>query len=338
MEKSFKIYKAETINKAKWQHLIENSAYSNPFQTETFYSICKKSDEVEGFAYAIENQQKKYEALCVIIVQKGKGIKEFFSRRAIVYGGPVLSDDCSEEALQILLTTLKRDLHKKAIYIEIRNYANYRVFHSVYERKNWNYIPYLNIKVDLNNQTLDSLLLSFKYNRRREIKLTLKAGLTYKMADTLDQFRQAYIILSNLYKQQVGLPIPSFEFFTELWRAKLLKVFVVMDKNKVVGGSFCTVLKCRAIYTYYYCGLRNYKPKTYPTHLAVLAAMDYGINNQLKYLDFMGCGTPDKDYGVRKYKKEFGGQIVEEGRFLKVTNHFLYWLGAKAVQFLKKKN
>lgn len=65
-----------------------------------------------------------------------------------------------------------------------------------------------------------------------------------------------------------------------------------------MGDSFCVVLDNKWIYTYYYCGVRNYKPKTYPTHLAVLAAMDYEINNGLKYLDSIGAEKPGPEYDL----------------------------------------
>ena len=116
-------------------------------------------------------------------------------------------------------------------------------------------------------------------------------------------------------------------FFIDFRNSGLMKVFVVKDKDLTVGGSFCVVLEGKAVYTFYYCGLRNYKLKTYPTHLAVLAALQYGIENGLKYLDFMGAGRPENEYGVRDYKIQFGGELVEYGRFLFVCQPRMYRLG-----------
>lgn len=337
MENLLIVRYASSVNKARWLDLLNSSNFANPFQTESFYTICKNSKETQGLVYAIENQEKKYDALCVVCIRKEKGISGFFSKRAIIYGGPVLSENCSKEALLLLIRTLEKDLAKKVIYIEIRNYASYVNFHAVYDRLKWEYVPYLNIKVKLGYKSLEELLMSFKDNRRRQIKQTLKAGITYKEAETYKEISLIYNILEHLYRNEIGLPVPSLQHFFDLWKSGLLKVFSVIDDNRTIGGSFCMILRKKAIYTYYYCGLRNYKPKIYPTHLALLAAMDYGINNQLLFLDFMGAGRPDTDYGVRKYKERFGGDLVEEGRYLKVTNRFLYWLGVSAINIMIKR-
>jgi len=58
-----------------------------------------------------------------------------------------------------------------------------------------------------------------------------------------------------------------------------------------------------------------------------LGTIDYAAKNGLKFFDFMGAGASDKDYGVRKFKSQFGGKLVEYGRFLRVYNKFLYSLG-----------
>jgi lipid II:glycine glycyltransferase (peptidoglycan interpeptide bridge formation enzyme) len=46
----------------------------------------------------------------------------------------------------------------------------------------------------------------------------------------------------------------------------------------------------------------------------------------------MGAGKPDEDYGVRDFKAQFGGTLVEHGRFLKVNNPLIY----KAAQIYLK--
>ena len=43
------------------------------------------------------------------------------------------------------------------------------------------------------------------------------------------------------------------------------------------------------------------------------------ISNNFSRFDFGGAGSPDKSYGVRDFKKKFGGKEVFYGRFQK--NH-----------------
>lgn len=332
----FIIRKGKEVDTNKWDSLINNSTYSSPFQTKKFYNFCNSTPGYKSYVYAIEGRNGTYNAVCVISFTYGKGIKSWFSRRAIVYGGPVLADDVKNNAFINLLDEIKRDLSGKTIYIEFRNFHNYSLLSSQFIKNNWTYTPYLNIKVNLNYSSIEELLASFKYNRRREIKLTLKAGLIYEEAENIDQIISLYSILKKIYKERVRLPLPEVSFFTDFWESGLMKVFIVRDKDLILGGSFCVVLDNKSIYTYYYCGIRDYKPKTFPTHIAILAAMEYGIKNGLKYLDFMGAGKPDSEYGVRDYKMEFGGELVEYGRYIWINQKLLYHIGRKVIEINKK--
>jgi lipid II:glycine glycyltransferase (peptidoglycan interpeptide bridge formation enzyme) len=49
----------------------------------------------------------------------------------------------------------------------------------------------------------------------------------------------------------------------------------------------------------------------------------------------MGAGKPGDGYGVREFKSEFGGELVEHGRFLYVCKPQLYVLGKFMVRRLK---
>jgi lipid II:glycine glycyltransferase (peptidoglycan interpeptide bridge formation enzyme) len=115
-----------------------------------------------------------------------------------------------------------------------------------------------------------------------------------------------------------------------------MRVFIVKHNEKLLGGAYCLVQPGRALYTYYYCGIRDYHRRIYPTHLAILAAMEYALDNNIPLIDFMGAGKPDEEYGVRRYKAEFGGQLVEHGRFIKILNPFLYHLGRIGVKLISK--
>jgi lipid II:glycine glycyltransferase (peptidoglycan interpeptide bridge formation enzyme) len=49
----------------------------------------------------------------------------------------------------------------------------------------------------------------------------------------------------------------------------------------------------------------------------------------------MGAGIPDRPYGVRDFKMEFGGEVVEYGRYLCIRKPVLYKIGKWGVKILK---
>jgi len=61
--------------------------------------------------------------------------------------------------------------------------------------------------------------------------------------------------------------------------------------------------------------------------MANWAVIAYAAENGFSRFDMMGAGKPDKNYGVREFKAEFGGDLVEYGRFLYICKNFLYQSG-----------
>lgn len=319
---------------SSWKDLLERSPHATPFQTPNFYSLLNSVEGYSAQAIAITHNGIVI-ALAVITIQKETGLKGYFSKRGIIYGGALI-DPKFPESIQLLINQVSIHLSKSVIYLEIRNYSNYNYLHSYYQLDNWKFIPYLNCHIDLKDKTLDQLYNNMNYNRRRQIQTSINQGAFYEECSTIDDLTALYDILSELYKNRVKLPLPPFEFFKSFYEQNFGKIFIVKHNNFVIGGSICPILLNKSIFTFYYCGLRYYNKKIFPTHMAIIAAAEFGINNKLKVLDFMGAGKKNEEYGVRKYKQEFGGIINEQNRYLKIYRPFLYRLGIFALKIKKK--
>ncbi|MGD0711521.1 MAG: GNAT family N-acetyltransferase [Bacteroidales bacterium] len=326
------------INRDKWKYLLNKSPFSSPFQTPEYFVFFNSVSGLSAEVFIVEENDELL-TLCLVTFQKEKGIKGYFSRRAIIYGGPLV--DNSEKgklALKTLFSAINKELKHRVIYAETRNFNDYSSYKDCFLKNGWNYIPYLNIQISLQGKTMDDILGAMKYNRRREIQMSIKEGTIAKEAENTEDVTALYNILSQLYKNRVKLPLPEMDFFIRLFNSAVGKVFIVKHNVRIIGGTFCLYYPNKSIYTMYYCGLRDYHPKIFPTHLAIIAAIEFGVNNNLQKVDLMGAGKPDKEYGVRKYKSEFGGELLEHGRFIKVYNPFLFKLGKMGLSIIKKLN
>lgn len=328
------ILKNEQIDKITWKETIELSDFISPFQSFEFFQFYNSISNNRGIIYAAK-EINVIKALCLVTITKEPGMKKWFSSRAIIYGGLIITSN-ETIYLSMLLNYIYEDLRKDVIFIEIRNYSNYSNFHKIFLQNNFSYLPYVNYIINFQGQTLNELINKMKYNRRREIKLSLTEGATYCEANNLSEVKSLYIILNKLYKERVKLPLPKINFFYEVFNTKIGKIFIVKHNTMVIGGSVCFYYPKSYIYTMYYCGLRDYHKKIFPTHLAILAVIDYGITNNLKGLDLMGAGKLNEEYGVRNYKSEFGGELIEYGRFLKICKPFLYKLGKNVIEVSKR--
>tara|TARA_R110002073_G_scaffold72537_1_gene177531 strand:- start:538537 stop:539538 length:1002 start_codon:yes stop_codon:yes gene_type:complete len=319
----------------KWSNLISASKQSSPFQTIEFYNFYNTTENLSADVFAIEDNNV-YQSLAVVTVQKETGFKSYFSRRAIIYGGIVLENDGGTVYLDELLKNIISYYKGKAIFVEIRNNFDYGFSKQIFEKNNWMYEEHLNVQLNLEETNLEELVSKMKYNRRREIRLSLKEGAIVRPAESVDEVNQLYIILEDMYAERVKLPLHPCTFFINLFKSEIGKIFVVIHENKIIGGSFCVYQNKMTLNTLYYTGLRNYHKKIFPTHLAIYGALDFALENNLKILDFMGAGKPGVDYGVRDYKLQFGGDLVEYGRFTYVLNSLLFKVGTFGLNLIKK--
>ncbi len=332
MSSALNFFSDENVNREKWKLLLSKNKFASVFQSPDFFDLYNSVNNYSASVFALE-LDNNYEALCLVTFQKEKGIKGYFSRRAIVYGGPLIG---SQDHLPAFLNFINKAVKKKAIYTEIRNSFDYFDFKNEYIENDWKYLPYMNLELDLMQGTIEELIGKMKYNRKREIRISLEEKATYALAKDFLEVKELYSILEELYKTRVKLPLPDINYFEKLFLSAIGKVIIVKHENKIIGGSFCLFMPGNILYTLYYCGLRDYHKKIFPTHLAIIGAADVAQKNNVKMLDFMGAGKKGEEYGVRKYKEEFGGALVENGRFIKVNNKLLYKLGVFALSIIQK--
>ncbi len=317
------VYINEDISLDFWQNLINKSCFSSPFQTFEFYKFINSVPGFSAIAIGIENSEGLI-ALVVAILQKEKGIKGYFSSRGIIYGGPLILEGYAE-ALPILFEEINTQLKYQTIYIEIRNYNDYSNYKKLFAEYGWIYQPHLNFH--LNCSSREIIWNNLNTNRKRQINKATKKGVKIKEAVSLNEIKEFYLILRDLYAKKIRKPLPALEFF-EAFFINAVGVFLLVHyKNKIIGGIMCIGLSGKAIYEFYICGLDEEYKDASPSVMATFAGIEYAYNNGFKYFDFMGAGKPDDNYGVREFKKKFGGEIMEHGRFLKINKMFLFKLG-----------
>ncbi len=113
------LLKNEQIEIEKWANLLGKSKFSSPFQTPSFYNFYKSLQDLSADVFAVEDN-KELVCLAVITLQKEQGLKSWFSRRGIIYGGPLILSD-GFDYLAFLLKNIELAYKFKLIYLEVRN-------------------------------------------------------------------------------------------------------------------------------------------------------------------------------------------------------------------------
>ena len=97
-------------------------------------------------------------------------------------------------------------------------------------------------------------------------------------------------------------------------------------------------LSDKFMYEWFECGEESTDKnnKIFQSVVATMAGIQYSLDNNIARFDFMGAGKPNEEYGVREFKSKFGGEVVENGRFLYLCKAFLYSIAKTILTLIKR--
>lgn len=397
-----RILSGNNIDRTGWSKLVKTSATGTWFQTPEAYCFYESMPKFfRPFVVAIINDANgdngdatlnggALRGVCVGYVTKEKNaIKQYFTRRAIIIGGPALADDATDEEITALLEAVKTktrhlqslysDLHETThqsacmqafrqsedlslvaveqqdasqkhaaltkntknifyrcspIYIETRNFNDYSRWKNAFYAAGFDYQPHLNFHVD--TSSVEVAEANMGKSRKRDIRTTIREGVTIIEKPTEGQVMEYYSILDDLYKTRVKTPLFPEAFFQALAKHPDARFLLTKLNGKIIGGTVCVAQEGKCLYEWFACGEDGVYPHVFPSCYATYAGIRYAAEHNMPRFDMMGAGKPDEAYGVRDFKAKFGGKEVEYGRFLCVTKPLLYNMGVIGVKLLKK--
>lgn len=255
--------------------------------------------------------------------------------RAVVRGVPiVLENDLG--VMEKLLRKYLLNVRKKAVLSQFRNSYNLSFAKEIFLKLGFTYYDHLNYLFDL-QMGVEKLWDRTSKILKKNIARAYKKGTTVTLANNLDQINEAYNIVKNLYTN-LKLPFVNKEFIIKLYNSatnnKGLKVFNSLYEEKIIGTRM-VLLYNGYIYDYYAGAKEEYYNK-YPNDLLPWEVIKWGAENKMRIFDFGGAGHPDKEYGVREYKKKFGGELVNYGRYEMIHKPFMYKISKAGFKIMQK--
>jgi len=302
------------------------------FQSPIAFHFFKSVENYQPFLFVALENDEIVGSLLAVVMQEGNGLKGYFSRRGIVWGGPLVNGNDAEITTD-LLTELNKAINNKVIYTEFRNLIDMGPNKVSFFKSGYQFIEQLNYIIALND--LDNISSKIKGEKRRQIRKALREGATIAEAKNLDQVYNFYKIILSIYTTKVKKPLPSFDFFSAFFKTQAGIILLIEHDNQIIGGALLPKYN-DTIYDWFRGGLDEEFKKLCPSTLAVWAGLEYGYKNKFKYYDFMGAGKPNDEYGVRAFKSQFGGELVNYGRFVRINNPLLYHIGKIGLKILGK--
>jgi serine/alanine adding enzyme len=328
----------DLIDYNKWSEFVEKHPEGNIFQTPEMFHLYKSAKYYEPIIVICVNEKNEILGLVLSVIQKEyKGVLGRLSSRSIIFGAPLIKDN-DIEVLNILLNGYDKIVKHKAVYTQIRNLWNTDSYRGIYDKHKYVYEEHLNILIDL-TKSEDLLWKEVDPKRRRQINKTEGHGISVEILNEVDLIEKSYEILFDVYKR-AKLPFPCSEYFkcanSILGSKGYLKYLGAFCENKLIGVVYVLCYNSK-VYEWYIGCYADYM-KIHPNGLIIWNAFVWGKNNHYKIYDFGGAGKPGKEYGVREFKKKFGGTTVNFGRYQKVHNRFLMLIsviGFKLWQLIK---
>lgn len=332
------------IDRTAWGALVRESETGTWFQSPEAYEFFAGQPELfKPFVFGLENEGELRGVCCCYVTVEKSALKQMLTRRAIIVGGPALANDAISEEVQFLMEAVRkglvignRSLVNAPIYIETRNFNSYERWKDAFAAAGFEYIPHLNFHVD--TSSVEVVESNLGKSRKRDIRTTIREGVTIVEHPTEEQVIEYYAILKNLYETKVKTPLFPESFFQELAKHKDARFLLTMFRDKVIGGTVCVELEGKCLYEWFACGEDGVYPHVFPSCYATYAGIKYAAEHGCARFDMMGAGKPDEAYGVRDFKARFGGKEVEHGRFLAIIKPLLYKVGVLGVMILKKLN
>lgn len=311
----------DSIDREKWEDFVLSHPQGNIFQSryiEGVYRVTKNYEPVSLAAVETESNGKILALLQAVIIRDAAGVVGSISSRSIIQGGPLfIEGEKGLEALEKLINYYEKFLNNRAIYTQIRNSWDTEYSRGTMNILGYQYELHLNYLIDLNRST-EEIWGDIHKPRRKGINRAEKVGIKVRKIKTREEIMDCYKVIEETYKN-VRLPLADISIlesaYDELYDKGLIDFYLAILDNEVVGSR--VILNYKGTVHDWYAGSKqdiNYVNEAVVWHILSEFA------GKERVFDFGGAGHPEKPYGVREFKKRFGGEEVNYGRYKKSHN------------------
>jgi serine/alanine adding enzyme len=323
---------------AKWTAFLHQHEDGNFFQSPGFLSLFNDCRNYQPLVLFAENQEEELTGVlvAVIISERIYGIP---FQRMLIQGGPVISKSLPNkpEVLRALLDTLKHHIPRETVFTEIRNLHPWDEETAIFKEMGFSWHDHLNSMLPVRAQ--NRVFPGIKLTKQRQIRRGIENGALIRPASSMREVEEFYLLLHDLYKNKVRKPLPPLTFFKNFYQKIQQEnkgvILIVSYDDEVIGGMVCPFSGHHTVHEWYIASLPDALKHLYPGVLATWAGIDFAIRGNFVNFDFMGIGTPHKEYGVRNFKTQFGGEIYNFGRWQLINNKLRYHLGILGYKLLK---
>jgi lipid II:glycine glycyltransferase (peptidoglycan interpeptide bridge formation enzyme) len=319
----------------KWDVFVESFPCGNIFQSSQMFRVYIQNKKYSPFVFLyIDEGNNIRGVLLAVIVKEYEGILGFLSSRTLIIGGPLIPEN-DLGMLDSLLSKLNKTLEKKSILTQFRNFKIQEIyFQKEFLKHKFRFSDHLNIVLDL-RAGVDVIWDNLSRSRKKGIKKAMNEDFVFEYSKDISIIPEFYDLLSSSYKR-IKLPYPGIEHFYNLtnnFNQDNYALFSLKHKGINIAILFSLIYK-NTLYGYYVGVIDNAAiRKLKPMDFFFWELIKWAITNKIDFYDWMGAGKPNKQYGVRDFKLQFGGELLNFGRYERVNYPIVYFISRVGLFF-----
>ncbi|MBN2013924.1 MAG: peptidoglycan bridge formation glycyltransferase FemA/FemB family protein [Candidatus Altiarchaeota archaeon] len=307
-----------SVNREKWSKFVGENPYGNLFQSPKMFEVFLRTKNMEPVClFAVDENDNILASVLAFLSKEKGGILKSVATRAVIHGGPLSYTEDRTNNLCKLMSRYDEIVSQKAMFTEIRMLHEIPEF-SILAEVGYTYDDHLNFLLDLTKSEED-IWGKIHNSKRRGIKRAQSIGITVKEVADKRDIKIVYNLLEETYRR-ARIPLANISLFESTFDVLCplgqFKAFLIMYEGEAIASRVLLTYG-NTVYDWYNGSLE----KSFPLHANDLSewhAIKWSKDNGYKIFDFCGAGKPNEEYGPREFKRRFGGELVNLGRYNKV--------------------
>lgn len=322
----------------QWSEFVYNHPYGNIFQTPEMAEVYSRTKNYEPIKLAaIDSATDEMLAMLLAVVIQESSALGSLSRRSVIHGGPLFIDDeMGTDAVLMLLKEYETIARQKALFTMVRMLHAMPQLSPVLTKVGYEYKDHINFLTDLTIGA-DELWKKLYKSKRQAINKAKRIGVSVEEIGDKKVIPVFYKYVEGSYSNS-KVPLVDITLFESVFDIlvpkNLCKFFLATYDDQYVAST------CFACYNGYifdwYGGIDRRFSSCRANELLEWYSLKWGAENGFHIFDFGGAGNPDEPYGPRQFKKEFGGRLVDIGRYTKVHSPIKMKIVKKGFEVYRK--
>lgn len=289
----------------------------SPFQSGELLKVYSKAKRCRPIALTGRNAEGDLIASLVATTFMDAGaMAGSLVSHVSVRGGPLLA--VSEEgtaAGKLILKELLRKAKKESLYTRVYPSSDKGDQISVLKEAGFSKEDWLNYLIDLTvgEQALEEKLTK---HRRKGIHKAEKLGLQLVDASSAGDIDTLYSLLLDSHAR-AKVPLQDKSLFTAvrdiLVPRGMARLVMACIGEKPIAAR--VALAFSGVVYDWYAGSIPEADEMNANEFLAWRLVTWGCKSGYRIFDFGGAGLPEEEYGPREFKRRFGGQLVNPGRY-----------------------